>query len=159
MAYIYTNTHLSESEFWPTSASGSLTLALTDAVVFVKLSLFNAQVTAGRGCSNTHTKHSHCSEHACNDKTVIMISRKSYESITGLNLIRWLIYLLTEPQVTISQNDPDHTDIFQQEEVHFKYLDDVLILPKKWSVACWKLRKMANYPSKMHTLDGRVHSA
>lgn len=59
----------------------------------------------------------------------------------------------------MSQNDPDHTDIFQQEEVHFKYLDDVLILPKKLSVACWKLRKMANYPSKIHTLDDRVHSA
>ncbi len=88
--------------------------------VFVKLShsLFNAQVTAGRGCSNSHTKYSHSSEHACNDKTVIMISRKSYEH-TGLNQIRWLIHLLTEPQVMMSQNDSDHTDMFQQ-EVHFK---------------------------------------
>ncbi len=39
---------------------------------------------------------------------------------TGLNQIRWLIHLLTEPQVMMSQNDSDHTDMFQQEEVHFK---------------------------------------
>lgn len=58
-----------------------------------------------------------------------MISRKSYESFTGLNQIRRLIYLLTETQVMMSQNDPDHTDIFQQEEECFKYSDDVLILP------------------------------